>query len=131
MTSARRSILSGDGSPKSLSLSATPDEGQSLPSDLVKELILLHHCGDGTQDGTAAGGTTKRIPAETAKAAAELLRLFVLEARSRATTEAECDQEGNLSQYNKGLEDGAGSSEVAIRAEHITKIAAELLMDFS
>lgn len=67
------------------------------------------------------GKDSKRFPKDAEAAAGELLRLFVLEARDRASIEAECDTEGNV----------GGDGKALIRADHITKIAAELLMDFS
>ena len=51
----------------------------------------------------------------------ELLRLFIVEARNRASIEAECETEGNA----------GGNGTAMIRADHIAKISAELLMDFS
>ena len=71
--------------------------------------------------------------ADAAKAVGELLRLFVLEARSRAAIEAECDQEADMAdeEYGEGEDSDKKNQTVPIRADHFTKIAAELLMDFS
>ncbi len=56
--------------------------------------------------------------------------MFVQEARHRAgisaEIEAECEQEAETKE-NVNAESG----KVSIRADHITKVAAELLMDFS
>lgn len=65
------------------------------------------------------GEKPPRITNEALMAAGELLRLFVAEARHRASIEAECETEG------------AGDDTVVIQPHHITKVAAELLMDFS
>jgi CENP-S associating Centromere protein X len=93
-----------------------------------------------------------RISNEAVLAAGELLRLFVLETRHRASIDAECEQEGgdnftttnnnniinnmtsqsstsNSSSNNKKKkEDG---TVVQIRSDHITMVAAEMLMDFA
>ena len=42
---------------------------------------------------------------------------------------AECDLEGAMDEEND--DNNATSTMVSIRADHITKIAAEMLMDFS
>jgi hypothetical protein len=69
----------------------------------------------------------KRVSNEAILAVSELLRLFVTEARHRAVIEAECEKEGG----------DAGSMEISregytpIHAHHISKVAAELIMDFS
>ena len=49
----------------------------SLQPELTQRLLQLH----------SNEGHPKRIPNETAKAASELLRLFIIEARSRASIE--------------------------------------------
>lgn len=73
------------------------------------------------------GRDSKRMTKEAALAAGELLRLFILEARNRAGIEAECEVEGS---GTLGDNDNNGGKAM-IRADHITKVAAELLMDFS
>lgn len=96
----------------------------------------------------------KRISYETAESLSEVIRRFVVEAHGRATIEAECDAEGeedyettatNKDERNKNsnsnddeshdddknTEDQTNKKPVPIHAKHITKIAAELLMDFS
>mmetsp|Transcript_10877 Transcript_10877/g.16787 ORF Transcript_10877/g.16787 Transcript_10877/m.16787 type:complete len:123 (-) Transcript_10877:773-1141(-) len=111
---------------------------------LTKKLILHHQ-------------PKERINADAVATANELLRLFVVEARQRAAVEAECENEGAehpakfsslfpspRNKENEGLastsKNGGGTilndettanSVVPIRADHITKIAAGLLMDFS
>lgn len=71
--------------------------------------------------------SNKRMTNEAVIASGEVLRLFVHEARHRAGIEAECEQEGTLNDESGKLV----SSTVPVRADHITKIAAELLMDFT
>mmetsp|Transcript_25573 Transcript_25573/g.46318 ORF Transcript_25573/g.46318 Transcript_25573/m.46318 type:complete len:124 (-) Transcript_25573:87-458(-) len=116
-----------------------------LEPSLTRKLLLQHH-------------PNQRITNDAVNAANELLRLFIIEARHRAAVEAECEQEGEDgvgTRRRKYGEDTMGPNEsdgedgdsqisdelspnhpnsqklVTIRAEHITKIAAELLMDFS
>jgi CENP-S associating Centromere protein X len=93
-----------------------------------------------------------RISNEAVLAAGELLRLFVLETRHRASIDAECEQEGgdnftttNIKNNNMTSQSSNNSSSssnkksiqkqengtVQIRSDHITKVAAEMLMDFS
>ena len=89
----------------------------------------------------ADGGTneTQKISNEALVAAGEVLRLFVQEAFHRASIEAECEYEGvvddTIANYDSNTTtkgDGTSITPTApIRADHITKIAAELLMDFS
>jgi len=83
---------------------------------------------------TTAGGAEgkqkqKRITNEAVVAASEVLRLFVQEAQHRAGIEAECEQEGRV--MNEDEDQQQGDNTPVIRADHIAKIAAELLMDFS
>jgi hypothetical protein len=97
--------------------SKDPDDSSSaFQSGITRKLILSH--GDKEQP--------KRISNEAVLAAGELLRVFVQEARHRAGIEAECEQEAETTE-NVNAESG----KVSIRADHITKVAAELLMDFS
>lgn len=118
-----------------------------IKPELSKKLLQIYNTPEGA----------KRIPADTAKAVSELLRLFIIEARSRASIEvswfqfllcstfgaliqsivsifnlfqAECDLEGAM-QHDDDAKENAGNDYVPIRADHVTKIAAELLMDFS
>jgi hypothetical protein len=142
---------------------ARSNEAPTIPPELSKRLLQEYNAPEGS----------KRIPNETAKAVSELLRLFVVEARSRASIEvsylvvsggvatelaiqvvsvlvhvarslvsdssspsslfdqkAECDLEGAI-EDGDGKENTTAGNFVPIRADHITKIAAELLMDFS
>jgi hypothetical protein len=66
--------------------------------------------------------STAKISQEAVLAVGQLLKLFVLEARERAAIQAECEHEasGESSETN-----------VQIQAHHVSKIAAELLMDFT
>ena len=96
----------------------------ALNPTLVKKLILLHQQQQQQQQQPQQQpqGDAKKpmiLSKDATLAAAELLRRFILEARSRALIEAECD----MSQTEDGM--------TLIRPDHITKIAAELLMDFS
>lgn len=97
---------------------------------LVQKILL-----SGIVDSSEAK-MSARFTDEALVAAGEVLRLFVLEAWHRASIEAECDHEATVnSNENDALNSVSsvpGSSRnVPIRPDHITKIAAELLMDFS
>lgn len=69
----------------------------------------------------------KRISNEALIAAGELLRIFVAEARHRAAIEAECETESDIKEDIEGSE----VHKAKIQPHHITRIAAELLMDYS
>jgi tRNA uridine 5-carbamoylmethylation protein Kti12 len=56
---------------------ARSNEAPTIPPELSRRLLQEYDAPDGS----------KRIPNETAKAVSELLRLFVVEARSRASIE--------------------------------------------
>ena len=64
-----------------------------------------------------------RITKKALVAANELLRHFAEEAQHRAGIEAECDHEANRGETADDI--------IPIRADHITKIAAELIFDFA
>lgn len=106
----------------------TDNEGENAepfhPS-LTRKLIQANLAA-GKDHQTAS--SNKRITNEAIVAAGEVLRLFVQEARHRAEIEAECEQEGAM---NDESDKHDASSTIPVRADHITKIAAELLMDFS
>jgi hypothetical protein len=97
---------------------------------LAKKLLLLNN-------------PKQKIANEAAQMAAELLRLFIIEARQRAAIEAECESEGAAMDRSSSDDEadalggdadsqgGGANNVVSIRADHITKVAAELLMDFS
>lgn len=71
-----------------------------------------------------ASGEKVRITNEALVAIGELLRVFVIEARHRAGIEAECEKEG-------AADGKANDDKATIKPHHITRVAAELLMDFS
>lgn len=84
--------------------------------------------------------TSQRVSNEAIVAASEVLRLFVQEACHRASIEAEIEKECRMNEQDDDgddNDDGNGKKghksdkTPVIRADHITKIAAELLMDFS
>ena len=98
------------------------NEGPTIDPSLVRQLLLKE------------GKGSKKISKEATQAASELLRLFVLEARNRSAIEAECEDAGAAVRDDdddnvQGARTDTGR--VMIRADHINKIAAELLMDFS
>ena len=84
----------------------------------------------------------RRLTSEAVVAASEVLRLFVQEARHRAGILAECEHEGRCQDNdddNNDDDDDDNSASAAppkvkgpvVGADHIARIAAELLMDFS
>ena len=83
----------------------------------------------------------RRLTSEAVVAASEVLRLFVQEARHRAGILAECEHEGrcqdNDDDNNDDDDDNSASAAPpkvkgpVVGADHIARIAAELLMDFS
>jgi hypothetical protein len=99
------------------------DETPAFSPALVRKLVHAHLLLD--DDAATAGHpptTTAALPALTPEAAAavnELLTLFVKEALGRASLEAEIEQEAS------------GGGVATLRSSHVTKVAAELLMDFS
>jgi len=100
-----------------------------IPASLTRQLLQLHH-------------PNQRYNNDAIFASCELLRLIIIEARRRAAIEAECESEVSLcvleeeaSQNSENNDDdsvmGNRRRRVEIRAEHVAKIAAELLMDLS
>lgn len=83
---------------------------------LVRKLVTMHLEGD------AELPALPTLTGEAAELVGELLRKFVLEARNRAAIQAEVEQEVSA--------DG-DSDTIEIRSEHISKISAEMLMDYS
>ncbi|KAI2498996.1 hypothetical protein MHU86_15500 [Fragilaria crotonensis] len=81
----------------------------TITDSLARKLVLIRH-------------PKQKISNEAIQLTAELLRVFILEARNRASVEAECETEAKL-------EEDDSSEGVRIKAHHITKIAAELLLD--
>lgn len=81
---------------------------EPFPPELIRKLVSTH--------------TNVRVSPEALVAIGEVLRLFVSEAKERASIEAECDHE---------ISDEANESTVPIRPDHVTKIAADLIFDFA
>mmetsp|Transcript_7362 Transcript_7362/g.11589 ORF Transcript_7362/g.11589 Transcript_7362/m.11589 type:complete len:129 (+) Transcript_7362:34-420(+) len=99
----------------------------TISASLTRQLLQLHH-------------STQRFHSDAISTSSELLRLFIIEARRRAAIEAECESEVlciGQSQNSDNNDDGVIGERkrrrrrVEIRAEHVAKIAAELLMDLS
>lgn len=160
------------------------DETKRIKPSLTKKLLLQHNNhpkqqqqqeGNQTKNNHSKFGKSQpqqRISKDAIDAAGELLRHFILEARHRASIEAEfeCelenhderkdglttrkrdqidqenDNEHDNEEYgtqppsrkkhvtrNKGgcTIDEGGDTPTVIKAEHVMKIAAELLMDFA
>jgi hypothetical protein len=120
-----------------VSTTEASDRENPFHPSLVRQMIQ-----ESRPTGNNADGTNEHvnITNEGLVAAGEVLRLFVQEAYHRATIEAECEYEGvvddSITTFNcdRGSKTGNQIRAIAtapIRADHITKIAAELLMDFS
>ena len=80
---------------------------------------------------TAAGVENEKqikLSNEAVDLASELLRLFVVEARHRASIQAECDDEEEAARDVESSSDE--TKKIRIQPHHVTKIGAELLMDF-
>lgn len=86
------------------------------------------HNKETRSNSTSTSAGKERVTQEALLAAGELLRLFVSEARERAAIEAECEKEGTFDDDN---DNDGGNETIRIEQHHISKIAAELLMDFS
>lgn len=89
---------------------------------LVRKLVTRHveeQVADTTNPDMTISLPT--LTSEAVDAVGELLKLFVQEARSRAAMEAEIEQEATV-------QDG---DTIQVRSDHCTKVAAEMLMDFS
>ena len=109
---------------------------------LVRQMIqeCREYGNNAADNGT---NETHKISNEALVAAGEVLRLFVQEAFHRASIEAECEYEGvvydSITIYEGDAVRMGSATEkqtttiatAPIRADHITTIAAELLMDFS
>ncbi len=109
-------------SSSSLPSSSSPP---TVPPSLTRQLLTLHH-------------PNQKFTNDAITLSSELLRLFIIEARRRAAIEAECESE--LSTMMDDDDNDSDDSEteknskrrvVEIKADHIAKVAAELLMDLS
>ena len=98
-------------------MSAPPTSSEPFHPGLTKKLLAAR----------ARGDAPKRITNEAALLTGELLRIFVKEARHRAAIEAECEKEGTTAV----LPCPSQSRKITIRPDHISKVAAEMMMDFS
>ncbi|KAL7451922.1 hypothetical protein ACHAWC_003679 [Mediolabrus comicus] len=104
------------------SSSSSSSPPPTVPPSLTRQLLTLHH-------------PNQKFTNDAITLSSELLRLFIIEARRRAAIEAECESE-----LSTMMDDDDNDSEteknnkrrvVEIRADHIAKVAAELLMDLS
>lgn len=93
----------------------------TIPHEVSKKLVECF-----PPDTVSSG---KKVSQEAAAAISEALRLFLVDAHHRASIEAECDDECALEDdKNKALSVDARTS---INANHVTRIAGDLLMDYS
>mmetsp|Transcript_23442 Transcript_23442/g.26285 ORF Transcript_23442/g.26285 Transcript_23442/m.26285 type:complete len:100 (-) Transcript_23442:1331-1630(-) len=91
----------------------------TIPYELSKKLVL-------SSPPEIASFTKKRVSNDAATAVSEALRLFLVDAHRRSLIEAECDEDIHLQQ-----EDEREKAKTPIGANHVTRIAGDLLMDFS
>jgi hypothetical protein len=107
------------------SSSSSSSPPPTVPPSLTRQLLTLHH-------------PNQRFTNDAITLSSELLRLFIIEARRRAAIEAECESELTTMMDDDDNDSDDSETEknnkrrvVEIRADHIAKVAAELLMDFS
>jgi hypothetical protein len=131
-------------------LAAAANSSPTIPPSVSKQLATVAIAlGEndpihGNNNNKNSNTTSKRVPPEAAEAISEALRLFVREAHRRASIEAECDDEGHhelLTAAATTTGATAAASDAAtmtnheqhtpIDAHHVTRIAGDLLMDFS
>ena len=108
-------------------MSSTDDDDDSddaplsdqLEPSLVRRLLTRRH-------------PDQRFHNDAILAATELIRRFILEARARAAVEAECEadtaDDDVFGETGGATETGTITS---IKKEHIMRIAAEMLLDFT
>ena len=119
-------------------LTSSSDEGEELLSgniepSLVRKLLTRRH-------------PNQRFSNDAVVAATELMRKFIVEARERAAMEAECEADtdadfGGRSFMSQDDDDVFGSGtggnaaknaeHVKIKPEHIVRVSAEMLLDFT
>lgn len=116
-------------------INETTEAKNPFHPSLVRQMIQAARAsGNSAADNTSINENLE-ITNEALVAAGEVLRLFVKEAWHRASIEAECEYEGAIEDtttFGSASDNQTKITTTApIRADHITKIAAELLMDFS
>lgn len=109
---------------------------------LVRQMLQASRASVNNADNGTCNNDNQKITNEALVATGEVLRLFVQEAWHRASIEAECEYEGVVEDTTNDDHDTSNiasaignqtkiTTTAPIRPDHITKIAAELLMDFS
>jgi len=93
---------------------------EKIPHELSKKLVLSYP--------PETAKSNKRVSTDTASAISEALRLFLVDAHRRSVVEAECDEDINLQQ---GHDESDSKAKTPIGANHVTRIAGDILMDFS
>jgi CENP-S associating Centromere protein X len=122
------------------STDGTTEVSNPFHPSLVRQMLQASRLSGNNADRSS--NDNQRITNEALVAAGEVLRLFVQEAWHRASIEAECEYEGfvedttndqcDTSNNVSAIGNRTKTTTIApIRPDHITKIAAELLMDFS
>lgn len=114
-------------------------EPPAFSTGLVRQLVFFHSI-----NAVAVAPTRKanlRMTNEAALTAAELLRLFVVETRNRASILAECEEEmlgaspiprtAQMDDTQTNLTNEREHNRVAIKSNHVTQVAAEIIMDFT
>lgn len=123
-----------------LILTSSSDEDEELLSDklepsLVRKLLMRRH-------------PSQRFSNDAVVAATELIRKFIVETRERAAMEAECeadtdagrsfmsqdnDEDDDDDVFGSGIDGNAANNEehVKIKSEHIVRVSAEMLLDYT
>jgi len=110
----------------------------SLTRKLIQSSLVSSTTDE--NNGPPPAAKSKRMTNEAVVAASEVLRLFVQEARHRAGILAECEHEGRMDAEEEEDDDDddgkTGNNDASkkgpvVGADHIARVAAELLMDFS
>jgi hypothetical protein len=95
---------------------------------LIRKLILSRTDAEAGNGKECSKHVRKTMTHEATIAVGAILQLFVQEAVHRASIEAEIEFE---SETKEPSESKKSPEKIPIRADHISKIAAELLMDFT
>merc|ERR1712183_367731 len=92
---------------------------EKIPHELSKKLLLSF------SPENSSTTVKKRVSNDAANAVSEALRLFLVDAHRRSSIEAECDEDIHIQQ-----QDDQDKSKTPIGANHVTRIAGDLLMDY-
>lgn len=97
---------------------------EKIPNEISKKLVLSFPSGKLSTSGK------KRVSTDAAAAISEALRLFLLDAHRRSVIEAECDEEVQIKHLERE-DEPSRTTKTPIGANHVTRVAGDLLMDYS